>query len=113
MTGERLSGVAQEWFDEPGWGRLSSPDLDGLAFAHYSEIKSQAGFRSLAPGTGVTFRAGAGEQDGCQFLALDIVEIGKEARAEPQSEVAANDGTPGAYSSSLSIAWDDPPKTAR
>jgi CspA family cold shock protein len=105
----RVHGTVEEWFTEEGWGRLRSPELDGLVFGHFSMISSRAGFRDLRPGQAVTFAWEYGPQDGCTFRADDI-------RADPEGEPVAPrpESTPGAYQSSLEIRWDhddQPPPT--
>jgi cold shock protein len=99
---DRVHGTVEEWFTEEGWGRLRSPELDGLVFGHFSMISSQSGFRELRAGQAVTFTWEHGPQDGCTFRAIDIRTEPEGEPAEPQPE-----STPGAYRSSLEITWSD------
>lgn len=75
----RARGTVAEWFTEEGWGRLTSPDLDGPVFAHLSAIRDQVGFRELRPGAAVTFTWVDRAHDGCTFRAEEI-------RSDPPSE---------------------------
>lgn len=102
MPPDRVHGTVVEWFTEEGWGRLRSPELDGLVLAHFSMINTYAGFRNLRPGQAVTFGWEPADQDGCQFLADDI-------RADPPGEPVEphHESAPGAYRSTLEIHWDD------
>jgi cold shock CspA family protein len=47
-------GSVEVWHDELGWGGLSSPDVPGGVWAHYSAIEG-SGYRALHAGERVEF----------------------------------------------------------
>jgi cold shock protein len=50
-----------KWFnDEKGFGFIAPTDGSKDLFAHYSEIRSEGGFRSLAEGSTVEFEVKQG-----------------------------------------------------
>ena len=49
-----VDGFVKSWDDEAGWGVLTSPDVPGELFAHFSSIDA-TGYRSLTPGAPVRF----------------------------------------------------------
>lgn len=99
---DRVHGTVDEWFEDEGWGRLRSPALDGLVFAHFSVISDQQGFRELQRGEAVTFTWEGLPQDGCRFSATDVRSDPERAVNQPDPEVAP----PPAYRSSLTIRWE-------
>ena len=61
-THERVTGTVQEWHNDEGWGVLLTPD--GLTvWCHYSDLVMD-GYRTLAPGSSVTFDYETPGQDG-------------------------------------------------
>jgi cold shock protein len=49
-----VEGIVKRWDEDEGWGVLSSPDVPGDVFAHFSDIVSE-GYRSLNDGERVRF----------------------------------------------------------
>ena len=49
-----VEGSVKSWDDDAGWGVLSSPDVPGELFVHFSSI-DVAGYASLTPGENVRF----------------------------------------------------------
>jgi cold shock protein len=98
-------GRVQRWYPEEGWGVLESKDLDGAVFAHYSSIRDQSGWRGLEAGQQVAFTWEQPGQDGCEYSAVDIYTT------ETRTPVLPPEAPPGAraYSSSLTIEFDQPP----
>ena len=73
----KVRGTVKTWSDEEGWGVLTSPEVPGDVFAHFSSI-SGSGYRSLIPGGAVSFDYGnavPGGQDGCPFVADNVVQL--------------------------------------
>jgi cold shock protein len=69
-----VSGTVTEWRDEEGWGVISSPDVPGLIWAHFSDIDME-GFRTLSVGQEVQLRAedlAPNDQDGYRFRATVV-----------------------------------------
>jgi cold shock protein len=67
------SGRVKEWFDEEGWGVLSSPEVPGDLFTHFSMLEMD-GYRSLEVGQQVRFEwepAPSG-QDGYYYVARQV-----------------------------------------
>ncbi len=73
-TQHRLTGTVK-WFDaDEGWGAITSSELPGDCFVHFSCIRAD-GFRELRAGQQVTstYEETAGFlQDGCPFRALAV-----------------------------------------
>lgn len=76
-------GTVHEWRDDEGWGTISSPDVPGLCWVHFSEVRVP-GFRRLRAGQAVSFRWERAWQDGYDFVAAEV------------------------YRSGLSVTFDDP-----
>lgn len=49
-----VEGFVKSWDDDAGWGVVTSPDVPGELFAHFSSI-DDVGYRSLTPGEHVRF----------------------------------------------------------
>ena len=49
-----VDGIVRHWNDDEGWGVLTSPDVPGEVFAHFSHIDAE-GYRSLDDGESVRF----------------------------------------------------------
>ena len=96
-------GEVVRWSFEDGWGVLRSGTVDGLVFAHFSDIRDQPGFRSLEPGQRVWFRFETPGQDGCQARATDVWSAGPPFDTVPEPQ-----GPAGAYRSDLQITFDPP-----
>lgn len=64
-----VDGTAVVWHDEQGWGVVSSPDVNGEVWTHFSNVAG-TGHRSLSPGQAVTFSYETPGQDGYPHRAL-------------------------------------------
>jgi CspA family cold shock protein len=82
---------------------ISSAVTPGGCFAHYSAIHAQ-GYRALTPGDRVEFRYVEADQDGYAYRAE---EVWPATGPEPRRPKPAPPS--GAYSSTLTITYDDPP----
>ena len=49
-----VEGIVKRWDEDEGWGVLTSPDVPGDVFAHFSDIVAE-GYRSLTDGERVRF----------------------------------------------------------
>jgi CspA family cold shock protein len=54
------TGIVKWFNDEKGFGFIAPTDGSKDLFAHYSEIRSEGGFRSLAEGANVEFEVKQG-----------------------------------------------------
>lgn len=98
------SGVVRFWHDDEGWGVIDSQETPGGCWAHFSTVLVP-GYRSLRAGEPVTLDYEAFEQDGYSFRAIELWPAGQEPhRTEPEA------GGSEAYSSTLTITFDDPEK---
>ena len=74
-----VDGTVNYWSDE-GWGVLTSPEIPGEVWAHFSEIAEddETGDRSLSDGDRVEFdwEFYAPGQDGYFYIARNIVRLG-------------------------------------
>ena len=74
-----VDGTVNYWSDE-GWGVLTSPEIPGEVWAHFSEIAEddEMGDRSLSDGDRVQFdwEFYAPGQDGYFYIARNIVRLG-------------------------------------
>jgi CspA family cold shock protein len=96
--------VVREWHDDEGWGVLDSDVTPGGCWAHFSNLDMD-GFRSAEPGQVVDFAYEAGWQDGFDFRASDVrLEGVPPATPRPPSPAS------GAYSSTLTVTFDDAPE---
>ncbi len=86
--------------EDEGWGVIDGPDVPGGCWVHFSAIAAD-GYRALAPGQRVRFRAEAGEQDGFGYRAVKVWT----GDAEPPDRTPAPDGS-GAYQSSMILTFD-------
>jgi cold shock CspA family protein len=68
-------GTAKEWNSEEGWGIVTSPEVNGDVWAHFSGILGD-GYRSLVVGEPVEFRYEERDQDGYQYAALSVKRLG-------------------------------------
>lgn len=65
---EPVIGTVREWSDEHGWGVLLTPD--GLTvFCLWSQVAVD-GYRTLTPGSRVSFDYATPGQDGCDARVL-------------------------------------------
>ena len=70
-----VTGTVKTWSDDEGWGVLTSSDVPGEVWAHYSALEG-GGFRTLAPGERVRFEVvdlGSPLQDGYRYRAERII----------------------------------------
>jgi CspA family cold shock protein len=93
------SGVVREFHPDEGWGVIDGSDVPGGCWVHFSAIVMD-GFRPLAAGQEVSFRAETADQDGFGFRAVEVWTGG----VEPVSRTAAGS----AYHSRLTLAFDEP-----
>ena len=99
---EIVTGSVLRWRTDEGWGVLASAELDGTVFAHFSMIRDQSGWRGLKAGQKVAFSWEQPGQDGCKYRAVDVYTTDSRTPVEPPPSA------PGAYSSSLTITFDEP-----
>lgn len=98
-----VRGVVQEWHAEDGWGVIESSSTPGGCWAHDSALQME-GFRSLQEGRRVEMEFETADQDGYSFRAVRVWAEGEEPVGLSEGGTI---GRPGAYSSSLTIEWDD------
>jgi CspA family cold shock protein len=70
-----VQATVKQWSDDEGWGVLSSPDVDGDVWAHYSALHVD-GFRTLRVGDTVSAEIvdiGSPNQDGYRYRAERVV----------------------------------------
>jgi cold shock protein len=72
------AGSVQSWRVDEGWGVLTSPDLVGDVWVHFSSILGD-GFRELATGEPVEFRYEDRLQDGYAHAATVVRRLGTGA----------------------------------
>ena len=82
MTG---SGVVRSFDAEEGWGVIDGPDVPGGCWVHFSAI-AMTGYRELAAGQTVSFRAEAADQDGFAFRAVKVWTGDRAARPAATGE---------------------------
>jgi cold shock CspA family protein len=72
-----VDGYVTSWDDDAGWGVLTSADVPGELFAHFSSIDA-VGYRSLTPGEHVRFdwEPFPSGQDGYFYRATRVQRIG-------------------------------------
>jgi CspA family cold shock protein len=71
-----VRGTVARWDDDEGWGVLTSPELDGDVFAHFTHLQME-GFASLEAGDEVEFGWRSPGQDGCAYSATYVVRVTK------------------------------------
>lgn len=97
------NGVVREFHVDEGWGVIDGPAVPGGCWVHFSAI-AMGGFRQLAVGQHVWFRAEAAEQDGFGFRAVKVWTEDVEPASPPRSERSSG----GAYHSRLVLTFDEP-----
>lgn len=85
------------WHDEEGWGVLDSAETPGGCWVHFSHIEMD-GYRSLRDLDTVEVEFREVPQDGYRFTAVRVVVPGRPGPAP---------STGGAYTSSLTLEFDD------
>ena len=97
------SGVVGEFHMDEGWGIIDGPAVPGGCWGHFSAI-AMSGFRQLAVGQRVWFRAEAAEQDGFSFRAVKVWMY----NVEPAESLRSERSPGGAYRSHLVLSFDEP-----
>lgn len=77
-------GFVRSFDAAEGWGVIDGPDVPGGCWVHFSAL-AMAGYRTLAAGQRVSFRAEAASQDGFAFRAVKVWTTGSEP---PEQEAA-------------------------
>src|ERR1700733_5507512 len=67
-----VEGTVRFWNEDKGWGVLTSPEVPGELWAHFSYIVG-AGYRSLRDGERVRFDPEHRAQDGYSWVARSVV----------------------------------------
>ncbi|WP_329897193.1 cold-shock protein [Streptomyces sp. SP17KL33] len=69
-----VHGTVRSWDDESGWGVLTSPEVPGEIWAHFSAVRTPApgAFASLEPGESVLFTWEKADQDGYAYRATRV-----------------------------------------
>lgn len=102
---DEVTGTVVRWNDEEGWGVLSSPEVPGEVWAHFSAVEAPPGrYRALDAGEAVRFTWERAMQDGFAYRAVSVRPEG--TTADPGTGEAEEDSA--AYRSVLEITFDDP-----
>lgn len=96
-------GRVRVWHEDEGWGVVDSPETPGGCWAHFSHA-AVAGYAAFAAGDEVHLEWEAPGQDGWPFRAVRLWPVG----AEPVERSPSRDAG-GAYHSTLTLSFDDPP----
>lgn len=99
-------GVVREFNVDEGWGVIDGPAVPDGCWVHFSAIATD-GFRQLAAGQHVWFRAEAAEQDGFSFRATKVWTEDVEPASPPSLERSSGS----AYQSHLALTFDAPEVT--
>ena len=101
QTGPMTSVGSVRTFDaDEGWGVIDGPDVPGGCWVHFSSIVMD-GYRELAPGQQVSFRAEAASQDGFAYRAMKVWT--DDVEPPDQSPTRSRSA---AYHSSLTLTFD-------
>lgn len=103
--GVATTGRVRVWHAEQGWGVLDSAETPGGCWAHFSVVEVE-GCRTLSAGQAVELEWEAAQQDGYVFRAVRAWPAGGAPVAAPPVDDAP--GSSSAYSSTLTITWDEP-----
>jgi CspA family cold shock protein len=104
-TGRMPSIGSVRAFDaDEGWGVIDGPDVPGGCWVHFSAI-AMDGYRELAQGQPVSFRAEAATQAGFAYRAVKVWTGSVELPDHPLTKDSSN-----AYRSSLTLTFDLPPQ---
>src|SRR5688572_28756938 len=95
-------GTVREYAPDEGWGVIDGPDVPGGCWVGFAAI-AMPGYRELAAGQRVTFRAEAADQDGYAYRAVKVWT----GDTEPPDEIPDLGGS-GAYRSTLTLNFDPP-----
>ena len=100
------TGQVRSYDAEQGWGVIDGPDVPGGCWVHFSAVAAP-GYRELATGQEVSFRAEPADQDGFAYRAVKVWTGDAEPADQPS---AVGD----AYRSSLNLSYDvDPTRPER
>jgi cold shock protein len=100
------AGSVRSFNADEGWGVLDGPDVPGGCWVHFSAL-AMDGYRTLAAGQQVSFRAEAVGQDGFAYRAVKVWL----SSVEPPDQDRAESGSVG-YHSRLTLTFDPPPTDA-
>jgi cold shock protein len=100
-------GTVRTYDADHGWGVIDGPDVPGGCWVHFSAI-AMDGFRRLTPGQRVSFVAEAARQDGFAFRAVKVWTGDTEPIVDVPPDTRST-----AYSSTLTLTFDDPPDAGR
>jgi CspA family cold shock protein len=95
-------GSVRTFNADEGWGVIDGPDVPGGCWVHFSAI-AMDGYRELARGQHVSFRAEAASQDGFDYRAVKVWTADTEPPDQPRTQ-----GSSAAYHSSLTLTFDGP-----
>ena len=101
-------GQVRVWHDEDGWGVIDSDATPGGCWAHFSSVLV-AGHKTMRTGQRVRFAFETAEQDGYSFRA---VEVWPADQAPVRTSRQAS-GPSSAYSSTLTLTFDDEAESGR
>jgi CspA family cold shock protein len=97
-------GVVRVYNVDEGWGVIDGPAVPGGCWVHFSAIAAE-GYRPLASGQQVWFRAEAEAQDGFAYRAVKVW-IGDTEPDDQRRDVVESD----AYHSTLDLTFDESPE---
>ncbi|MCO5992022.1 hypothetical protein [Actinoallomurus rhizosphaericola] len=107
-TGQRrpVPGQVVSWDAEAGWGVLTSPEVPGEVWAHFSAIRlaDPGGYRVLCPRESVLFTWEEADQDGYSFRAVEVRRASDVTGSPAWGQDESGDH-PG-YRSELDLRWD-------
>ncbi|MFI5845175.1 cold-shock protein [Catenuloplanes sp. NPDC051500] len=96
-----VAAVIRSWNADEGWGVIDSPATPGGCWAHFSSA-AVPGVASFTPGQAVELEFESPGQDGYPYRAVRLQPAG----ATPTGRAPAVGG--GAYSSTLTLSFDEP-----
>ncbi|MFC4531498.1 cold-shock protein [Sphaerisporangium dianthi] len=99
-------GIVAEWHDIDGLGVITSDDLPGEVWVHFSHIVMKPP-RNLTVGQSVRFTWEEFPQDGYRFRAVRVWPVG---RGDQSEGIAANEipsAESGGYHSHLELQYDN------
>jgi CspA family cold shock protein len=96
-------GTVRVWRDDEGWGVIDTAQTPGGCWTHFSSVH-MSGYRTLHAGEGVLVDWEAADQDGYAFRTVRTWPADEQA-IDPVSRTG--DPNSSAYSSSLTITWED------
>lgn len=98
-----IEGTVRVWLEDEGWGVIDTDQTPGGCWTHFSSVHT-AGYRTLSAGQKVMVDWEVGGQDGYAFRAVRAWPAGEQ----PVDQMVTPGGAHGsAYSSSLTLAWDN------